>query len=776
MKRFLCLLAATLTVITTMAQNEVPLIEAPRPKVGVVLGGGGAKGAAHIGVLKYIEELGIPIDYVAGTSMGSIIGGLYAIGYSPDELQELISQMDWSSYVGNTINRSNLSSTNKMMRSTFQFSLPFDDGALWKTLANEKKKDSVNRTSRPSLTPSLPSSYVASSNLLNLFNSLSIGYQDEMDFNDLPIPFACIATNAATGEQVVLRQGKFPNAIRASMAIPGVFSPVEIDGKLLIDGGLVNNFPADVCREMGADIIIGVEVSDSMVSDIHELQSLPNLLGQLVNIAVMGHNEANRQLCDIYMHPDITGYGTMSFKPEAIDTLVRRGYKEAKIFHNQLLAVKQHLEGYGVHGKQLHAPKAHHIGTDSICLSSISMTNATPKEASWLLRKGQLVTGKPIPTSDIQRAIDNYRGTGVFTKVEYSLKPAEHYVDTTAYDAYDLHLDLKTSQPHCVNLGLRYDSEESASVFLNLGYNQKKLSGLKFNLNGILGYNIMVNPSITYAELSLANFNVSYILDINRYNLLNNEGSLNVTRFTLNRFQAYISEFHLRQFDVAVGFEIESYAFHQKPEQTIFNEVSNDMVRNRSYGPYAKIVFDNMDQAYFARKGSTAALETHLRLHKNREDDVDNGNFTEIGFAYKTHLSTGRFTFVPQFYSRFLLGHNRLIAYKNIIGGSMAGRYYDFQMPFVGIDNTYNTNDITTIARLDLRYNFYRRNYISAIFNYMHHATDFIAFVNANKSGDRFGCALQYAYNSPFGPITFDLHWSDLTKSVGAFFSIGYDF
>ena len=252
MKRIVIFLVVSLLVVYANAQSKKnsSISQPNRPKVGVVLGGGGAKGASHIGVLKYIEEMGIPVDYVAGTSMGSIIGGLYALGYTPDELTKLIASMNWSEYIGNKIDRSSMSLETRKRSSTTQLSIPFSHESLF------------DKDPNTSLINNLPSAYVNNSSLVNLFNDLCIGYQEEMDFNDLPIPFACIATDIATGEEVVMRSGSMPTAMRASMAIPGVFSPVTIGDKVLVDGGLVNNFPADVLKEMGADIIIGVEVTN----------------------------------------------------------------------------------------------------------------------------------------------------------------------------------------------------------------------------------------------------------------------------------------------------------------------------------------------------------------------------------------------------------------------------------------------------------------------------------------------------------------------------------
>ena len=213
MNRIILFLLAFLCIVEAQAQGKHKTVNLtpPRPKVGVVLSGGGAKGAAHIGVLKYLEEIGMPVDYVVGTSMGSIIGGLYAMGYSPDELAQLIANMNWSQYVGNSIDRSAMSEEVRKRSSTMAVNIPFSFNGIL------NKKEAGNTVSF------LPSAYVNNTSLINLFNDLCVGYQKDMDFNDLPIPFACVATDIKTGKEVDIRHGSVPLAMRASMAIPGVF-------------------------------------------------------------------------------------------------------------------------------------------------------------------------------------------------------------------------------------------------------------------------------------------------------------------------------------------------------------------------------------------------------------------------------------------------------------------------------------------------------------------------------------------------------------------------
>ena len=190
-----------------------------RKKVGVVLSGGGAKGVAHIGVLKVLEEAGIPIDYIAGTSMGAIVGGLYAVGYSAKSLDSMVRVQNWPFLLSDRV---------------YRYNLPFSEKET-----NEKYLLSVPLTHGKGL--SVPAGFVSGQNIYNLFSELTIGYHDSIPFRDLPIPFSCVAANMIDGKEVVMDSGILPLAMRASMAIPGAFAPVIIDSMILVDGGISNN-------------------------------------------------------------------------------------------------------------------------------------------------------------------------------------------------------------------------------------------------------------------------------------------------------------------------------------------------------------------------------------------------------------------------------------------------------------------------------------------------------------------------------------------------------
>ena len=259
----------------------------PRKKVGVVLKGGGAKGFVHIGALKVLEEAGIPIDYIAGTSMGAIVGGLYAVGYDAGMLDSIATTQDWLYLLSDNVPRENLPSPLKDASERYLISLPYQ-------LELKKRSGKL----------SLPSGMVMGQNLYNLFLNLTIGYQDPMHFDNLPIPFGCIAADIRTGKEVALREGVLAQAMRASMAIPGMFAPVEIDSMLLIDGGIVNNYPADLVKAMGADVVIGLDIlPDTDAKEKYKGSMIEVIMG-LGNFLDKGKEAENRRNTDILFTAD----------------------------------------------------------------------------------------------------------------------------------------------------------------------------------------------------------------------------------------------------------------------------------------------------------------------------------------------------------------------------------------------------------------------------------------------------------------------------------------
>jgi NTE family protein len=312
----------------TALANDTTAVQT-RPKIGLVLSGGGAKGAAHIGVLKYIEEAGIPIDYIAGTSIGAVVGGMYALGYSADEIFNLISSLDWERLMSNNVDRKKISFRSKQEKGTHIISVPFS--------MKTREEDLRSRSFRNSL----PDGIISGDNLVNLFNSLSVGYTDSLSFNELPTPFICIATNMINGKADVLDKGEFTKALRASMAIPVLFDPIKIGETLYADGGLVCNFPAEQCRAMGADYIIGVSMSPGLEDSSSKLTSLLPQVKQLKEIITDKDFDNYHKKCDIFISPDLKGVGMLSFNAESVARITKSGYEAASAQEANFKALKE---------------------------------------------------------------------------------------------------------------------------------------------------------------------------------------------------------------------------------------------------------------------------------------------------------------------------------------------------------------------------------------------------------------------------------------------------
>lgn len=277
-----------------------------RPKIGLALSGGAARGCAHVGVLEVLEEMRVPVDYVAGTSMGAVVGGLYAAGLSPAEIERALTRLDWQSVL--------------------------DDRTAYRDLVFRRKEDERRYLmdvevgiSRQGLT--LPPGLLTGQKLGFQLQRLLRPVADVTDFSRLPTPFSAVASDLETGEMVVLDRGQLAAALRASMSIPGVFSPAEIDGRLLADGGLANNLPVDVVRDMGADVVIAVDVSEPLATR-DQLRSLLGVTNQAISVLTRANMESRLADADLVIAPDVREVGTMAF--EDAPRIIALGADEAR--------------------------------------------------------------------------------------------------------------------------------------------------------------------------------------------------------------------------------------------------------------------------------------------------------------------------------------------------------------------------------------------------------------------------------------------------------------
>lgn len=767
-----------------------------RPRVGVVLSGGGAKGSAHIGVLKMIDELGIPVDYVAGTSMGSIIGGLYALGYTPLELDSLISHLDWSVYMSEKITRKQISFEEKVRKSQYLFTIPFATGAgIVEGSAKarmERDGETLSRMDRrsakkgySSFLSSLPGGFVSGNNLINLFNSLCIGYQDSISFDSLPIPYACIATDIVTGKEIVMRSGKLPFAIRASMAIPGVFNPVNLDDMVLVDGGFLNNFPVDVCKEMGADIIIGVHVGSGLTKGADELKSLPEQLGQLMGVITKGKGDVNKGLCDILISPDIRGFGTLSFDKASIDSLISRGYKAASLQRDTLEGLKRYLDSFGPCGKELNAPRAKNYNNDVITIVDIEMRGVDERNKKWLLYKSGLKAGMEVTGKNVDDAISLLYGTNAFSKIIYTLED-----DHRNPGECRLVIDLTPEAPHRFGFGFRADTQEAVALLVNAGFNQNKLTGVKFDVSARLSFNPWVSATVEFVPRVLPKMGISYKLKKSQFNLYDNGKEDSDLIFYNHHLSLYLSQFHSRFIGIHGGLDFDSYRYNHIMSSVVddpyYKTGMADSLRSSLLGLYLSFDFDNVNEAYFGTRGIKISLYGGWKFYNFIIKD--NPSFGYASLLFHSHIPAfdDRFVIIPQVYARFIFGDSWHYSYDNMMGGAESGRYTDQQMPFIGSNKTQVMYNNLAILRTDFRFNVKGPHYLSLMANYAREALSMKHFFGADRLVENYGdyrtgyhwwgVGLRYSISLPTGPFNIDVSYSNIQKSVGVYASFGYFF
>lgn len=718
-------------------------------KVALVLCGGGAKGAAHIGVLKVLEECGLKVDMIVGTSIGGIVGGLYSIGYDAETLRKIISGLDWNYMLSNVTLRKNVEFSQKAMDQIYFLQLPFY------TLKADKEDDN-----KANDTPStrLPAGMVNGQNIQNLLTGLCVGYQDSTNFLNFPIPFCCVATDLETGEEFLLKEGNLPVALRATMAIPGFFAPATIKGRVLIDGGMVNNFPVDVARALGADIVIGVDIQNDLYKS-DELKSVTEIFGQIVSLMGNERYIKNVQDVNIYINPDVTGYSTYSFNSAAIDTLYERGYKAA-------LLQKEALEKLAADRIPLHCATT--VRRDTFFIADIHCTGVSQSDAEWLLKESGLKAGGRISGTEIERAISILYGTNAFSSVTYKIGNSPLHEEWQ-----DLTLEFVRGPANIFAIGARFDSEEAAAMLLHLGIGTRDLFGSRLALTGRLSYNAYGKAEYSYVFKNFPKVNLSYMFKSTDMNIYSRGELSRYMSFLYHGIELSLSNMFLRNFDFSGGVRFESFNYRHILSNTTSESYAPDLNIKSFLSYFINAKMDNRDNRTLATRG--VAFDASASLFQP-DFSKNNAIFTTVRLNLNGAIPLAeRITLLPSLYYRSYIGHSFYMPYMNFAGGSESGRYLAQQIPFMGINYAEEFFRNIMVGRVDLRGRIEENHYLYAIVNYMRE-DDVFENIFTRKGSGYWGVALKYLYNARLGPLGLDFHWSDYNKKIGLYFSIGHYF
>ncbi len=427
-----------------------------RPKIGLVLAGGGAKGFAHVGVLELLDSLDIPIDYVAGNSMGGLIGGLYSIGYTGQDLEKFSQNLDWKYLLNDNPPREELPFIEKKKSGKYQLKIGMKG-----------------------FNPVIPSGLIYGQNIQMFFLSLTAPFEGVATFDELPIPYRCVAVDLVSGKQVVLKNGSLAKAMRATMSIPSAFSPVDWGDYLLVDGLVLNNFPADVVRDMGADIIIGLNLTTGEKKK-EDLDNLLSILDRTTDIPMGAKLQENIEMSDIYISQDLKGFGTSDFQTEKIQQIIGRGKKAGQNNREVLIALKKELEKYNdykawvEHGKKEKYEKIkttkEQFQTSPPTIKSFVIQGNKKFSDDFIRQHLDLNVGDVYDYKKLSKSIENLYTLNYFEKITYTVRK-------TNPKEVDLIIEIKEKLLNRLVAGFKYNDYYKIVGLIGLETNSVLISG-----------------------------------------------------------------------------------------------------------------------------------------------------------------------------------------------------------------------------------------------------------------------------------------------------------
>jgi NTE family protein len=735
MRYFFALFIPCFIVITISAQQTTP-----RPKIGLTLSGGGAKGLAHIGILKAIDSAGLKIDYITGTSMGAIIGSLYAAGYSGDQIEKIARKIDWDILLSNQLSLRSLSMEEKEEYGKYAIELPY---------TNHKLR--------------LPGGFLEGQELSFKFSELFYPVQKIKDFNKLSIPFKCIATDISTGQAVVLDNGDITTAIRASMAIPSVFTAVEYKGYKLVDGGLVRNFPVKDVKEMGADMVIGSNVTAGL-SPKEKLSSALDILLQLAFFKEADDHKIEIPLCDIYVAQPVEEYSMGSFN--SAKKLIDIGLEEGRKLYPALKHLADSLnEKYGTVPFQAERLPV----SDSIFISGYEITGLDKTTKAFFLHAMGFQSNRSWSEAGISKLIRRVYGTRYYSSINYILEPQPDNSSKIVFI-------VKENPSAYAKLGLHYNEFSGISVITNLTTRDFLFHYSRSSATFSIGENTRLRGEhLQYFGLRK---NIAVIPKFQLENFKTNtyEGFIKSGQYRQLYYTGEIKAQYSgsRNFTSGMGTRYERIDFKPIILTGLKAKGKNDFFTSFVY-------FDanTLDKRTYPRRGFKLNAEFGVVYNQNpRATFSSNGipitNLDSLGINYDNYQrgTVNLEAYMPlskRFVFQILLQSGVNFNYKqNLVNNFQIGgltKTIRNQVLFAGLDETTISTPSVAALMFGLNFQLSKNTYLMAKSN---------ALVNNFKSRDRHlqldnwltGHAIVFAYNTPIGPLEFSAAWCEQSKKI----------
>ena len=772
-----------------------------RPTVGLVLAGGGARGLAHLGVIKYMEELGIPVDVVTGTSMGGLVGGLYALGYKHDQLDSLVRAIEWPVMMSDNLPNDFIGYRLRKYRDKFIIRIPhhYDDEDLADRIKKQRIADKmaseanlrtsdIMQESINKMGLGMPDGFLYGLNVRNMLSSVSVGYQDSLSFAELPIPYACVATDLYAMAPKYWTSGNLNDALRSTMAIPFYFRAVRENGEVLLDGGMRNNYPVDIARAMGADIVIGSDMS--IHRELNELNSPVDFLMRTITLLASGTTGPAKEMLDLGVHHELKGYNMLSFDDESVDDIIDQGYRNA-------IANKELFEAIAavVAGRQTpevsHPAPAINLAQRKVAIGAITFTGISDQERNAILHPRDFPNDTLFDRAMVERMLNKIYGSNAFESVTYHLEGRE--------EPFTLVFDCQKGQVNDFALGIRADTDETVAVALHYGLGTRRLGGPRLAADLKLG----TNPALSLDWSLKSRIGLPTIGIQARTRFVNASAGWAKSReeqlLTLGA-DAYLEDSRMRNGSMRIGVSADMNPYERLLE---YGE-SRQGWDWKSYwlSAFGNFKLDTFDDGYFPTRGVRVSLKGRYVFYGYSQFlDPDSRLFqtydrpeTEGGrvpgyvsslFSAEGAFSIGNhFTVLPKFYAGgYLPFVENLWEYSPAMylnpmhtvtaGGFIQDRYTENQIPFFIWPAGYReTSLICTMAELDLRYCFARKNFISARSGVLVRAD---ALKNFFGYGRYWGFGVEYGRQTMVGPLRLAAQWSRIF-GFSMYASVGFDF
>ncbi len=723
---------------SSFSQNKSASKKSKRPGVGLVMSGGGAKGFAYIGLLKVIQEAGLRIDYIGGTSIGSIMAGLYAIGYAPDSIAKIIRSQNWDAIMQDKISRKYISFEEKEFGEKFIVSLPVKNKKI-----------------------SLSASLFQGQNVNLMLNKYFSPAYNITNFNELQTPFLCIGTNLLTGEAVLLNKGYLPMAIRSSMSIPGYFSPTNYDGDYLVDGGVVDNYPVKQVKEMGAKIIVGLDVQTGLIKNIDKLNTITKVIDQIIAYHRESANEEGYKLTNYYL-PIKMQYGMMSFND--YDSIIAVGEKVGRMYFDELKSLADSLNAIEFRPVKKYDTKP----LDSVFVNNVIFRGNVKMPKKYFENYFSEVENSYVLFDEIDMNINQMYGSGFFKHVFYKFEQKNN--------KNNLILDIKEADPGYLSGGLHYDSDYLGSLFVSGTFRNVFGKRSKLFTQLVLGSNPRLKTLYIIDNGSKPGLGIEldiFSFDFDDYEKNVKTNSLNFTNY---KASVFLNSVFKNLYSFRAGFEYEYFRFKQQIGiDTLFNKFQ----KFSSYGTvFVSLNADTRNKSLFPTKGFTSEIkfEYVMPLSKNVFENL----FTNSGIAYMKYEHyfklSNKLVLNPGYFVGITMKQDEVVPVQHLFaaGGLNPNNYIETCVDFTGLHFIQTYGYYMGIARMKLRYNLMKKMYLTLRTDVGVNELEVNDVYNSKNFA--YGYGMTCSYESFIGPVELSVMGSNLNSGLMLFLNLGFWF